>query len=413
MISTGKCHNCNGRGRGLDARPETSDYSDCRAAAGVITHSAASSTCSSLMASAPSRPAFASACRSNVNARRTPTPDSTVFSAIASNAVDVTTSSTAPGTRLRRISSNVSLSYASNGTTRGANRLRTRGHRSSDDGSVFTASTTARCGSVSSLILLLPRQACVMHIRQEGRGRGSAAGLVIHLHGHARRPRGLMRERGNAPHRVRPLLVFISRPPNVRTAQHTKTTATTAPNRKFLGFPAPRHDMDTTLLLVKPDAVRDDLTGAILHRVEQAGLSIDRLRTVTPTPGLIQRHYDEHVDEPYYSGLETYMTGGAVHAAQLSGTPPNGCRSCRARPTRRRRTRAQSAATSALTRCSRPTRRTGPWRTWSTRPTRTGWSASWPCGSTRRRPERIRVRTQRLSVSRWGGGRRRGRARAQ
>lgn len=74
-----------------------------------------------------------------------------------------------------------------------------------------------------------------------------------------------------------------------------------------------------TLLLVKPDAVERNYTGIIFQRVEQAGLSIDALRTVMPDADLIQRHYDEHTDEPYYPGLERYMTSGTVHVARLSG----------------------------------------------------------------------------------------------
>lgn len=47
-------------------------------------------------------------------------------------------------------------------------------------------------------------------------------------------------------------------------------------------------------LLVKPDAVDRDLTGEVFRRVEEAGLSIEQLKTITPSRELVQEHYDKH-----------------------------------------------------------------------------------------------------------------------
>lgn len=47
---------------------------------------------------------------------------------------------------------------------------------------------------------------------------------------------------------------------------------------------------DQALLLVKPDAVERELTGEVLHRVEEAGLSIKQLRTTTPSRVLVEEH---------------------------------------------------------------------------------------------------------------------------
>lgn len=76
---------------------------------------------------------------------------------------------------------------------------------------------------------------------------------------------------------------------------------------------------DRALLLVKPDAVERDLTGEVLHRVEEAGLSIEQLRTTTPSRALVEKHYEEHQEEDFYQPLVDYIAESRVHAAIVSG----------------------------------------------------------------------------------------------
>ncbi|MGL4594034.1 MAG: nucleoside-diphosphate kinase [Thermoguttaceae bacterium] len=74
-----------------------------------------------------------------------------------------------------------------------------------------------------------------------------------------------------------------------------------------------------TLILLKPDAVERRLVGAILSRFEQKGLEIVQIRQLTFTPELARKHYSEHLEKPFYSGLETYITSGPVIAVVLRG----------------------------------------------------------------------------------------------
>lgn len=90
--------------------------------------------------------------------------------------------------------------------------------------------------------------------------------------------------------------------------------------RKFPGAGVRSTDMsDRALLLVKPDAVERDLTGEVLRRVEETGLSIEQLRTTTPSRELVEEHYKEHHKKDFYWPLVYYITESRIHAAVISG----------------------------------------------------------------------------------------------
>jgi nucleoside-diphosphate kinase len=76
---------------------------------------------------------------------------------------------------------------------------------------------------------------------------------------------------------------------------------------------------ESTLLIVKPDGVRRHLIGEVLRRVEEAGLSIDDLRMETITLATAEEHYGEHREKPFYDELVTFITGGPVVVAKVSG----------------------------------------------------------------------------------------------
>jgi nucleoside-diphosphate kinase len=75
----------------------------------------------------------------------------------------------------------------------------------------------------------------------------------------------------------------------------------------------------STLLIVKPDAVRRGLIGEIVARVERKGLRIDELRMMTIDRALAERHYAEHREKPFFGELVEFITGGPVVIAKLSG----------------------------------------------------------------------------------------------
>ncbi len=77
--------------------------------------------------------------------------------------------------------------------------------------------------------------------------------------------------------------------------------------------------IESTLLIVKPDGVRRGLIGEVLRRVEDKGLTIDSMRLMSIDRATAERHYDEHVDKPFFGELVDFITSGPVVVAKISG----------------------------------------------------------------------------------------------
>jgi nucleoside-diphosphate kinase len=77
--------------------------------------------------------------------------------------------------------------------------------------------------------------------------------------------------------------------------------------------------MERTLILLKPDCVQRRLIGPVITRFESKGLNIIAIKMLRVTPALAKRHYAEHVEKPFYSGLEAFITGAPVVAMVIEG----------------------------------------------------------------------------------------------
>jgi nucleoside-diphosphate kinase len=75
----------------------------------------------------------------------------------------------------------------------------------------------------------------------------------------------------------------------------------------------------STLLIVKPDAVRRGLIGEVLRRVEAKGLRIDELEMIRIERAKAEEHYGEHRDKPFFGELVDFITGGPVVVARITG----------------------------------------------------------------------------------------------
>jgi nucleoside-diphosphate kinase len=69
---------------------------------------------------------------------------------------------------------------------------------------------------------------------------------------------------------------------------------------------------ETTLLIIKPDAVSRNAVGAILKRVEDRGFKIRHLKMTRLTRGEATRFYAVHFGRPFFDGLIDFMTSGPV-----------------------------------------------------------------------------------------------------
>jgi nucleoside-diphosphate kinase len=77
--------------------------------------------------------------------------------------------------------------------------------------------------------------------------------------------------------------------------------------------------MSRTLILVKPDAFERRLTGEVIARFENKGLTIAALKHMTVERELAERHYEEHKDKFFFGELVEFITGGPLVAMVLEG----------------------------------------------------------------------------------------------
>jgi nucleoside-diphosphate kinase len=77
--------------------------------------------------------------------------------------------------------------------------------------------------------------------------------------------------------------------------------------------------VQSTLLIIKPDAMHRGLAGEIISRLEGKGLRIDAMRVVQIDRELAQRHYAEHSEKPFFAELVEFITSGDVIVAKVTG----------------------------------------------------------------------------------------------
>lgn len=76
---------------------------------------------------------------------------------------------------------------------------------------------------------------------------------------------------------------------------------------------------ERTLILVKPDAVERNLTGAILARFETKGYKLSALSSMEPSRETLAAHYAEHEGKPFYEPLLEFMSSGPIVAVVFEG----------------------------------------------------------------------------------------------
>jgi nucleoside-diphosphate kinase len=84
----------------------------------------------------------------------------------------------------------------------------------------------------------------------------------------------------------------------------------------------PRYDpriMETTLIILKPDAVQRGLMGRIISRFEDKGLQVAGAKFMQITLELAEKHYRDHVGKPFYAGLVRFMTSAPVLVLAVRG----------------------------------------------------------------------------------------------
>ena len=77
--------------------------------------------------------------------------------------------------------------------------------------------------------------------------------------------------------------------------------------------------METTLIILKPDAVQRGLMGRIISRFEDKGLQVVGAKFMQIDGDLAARHYADHKEKPFYAGLVSFMTSSPVLVLALRG----------------------------------------------------------------------------------------------
>lgn len=77
--------------------------------------------------------------------------------------------------------------------------------------------------------------------------------------------------------------------------------------------------METTLIILKPDAVQRGLIGRIVSRFEDKGLQVVGMKLMQISQQLAATHYEAHKDRPFYPGLVKFMTSSPVVVMAIRG----------------------------------------------------------------------------------------------
>ncbi len=78
-------------------------------------------------------------------------------------------------------------------------------------------------------------------------------------------------------------------------------------------------EIQTTLTILKPDAVQRSLMGRIMSRFEDKGLQIVGCKMMQISRELAERHYEVHRGKPFYERLVQFMTSSPVLVMAVRG----------------------------------------------------------------------------------------------
>ena len=76
---------------------------------------------------------------------------------------------------------------------------------------------------------------------------------------------------------------------------------------------------ERTFSIIKPDATRRNLTGAITQKLEEAGLRVVASRRIRMTREQAEGFYGVHRERPFFNDLCSFMTSGPVVVQVLEG----------------------------------------------------------------------------------------------
>ncbi len=76
---------------------------------------------------------------------------------------------------------------------------------------------------------------------------------------------------------------------------------------------------EETLIVIKPDGFKRNLTGKILSRLEDKGFKIKDLKLFNFTIEKAEEFYSSHKEKPFFNELVSFISSGPVVACILDG----------------------------------------------------------------------------------------------
>lgn len=77
--------------------------------------------------------------------------------------------------------------------------------------------------------------------------------------------------------------------------------------------------MERTYIMLKPDAIKRGLAGAIISRIEAKGYRISAIKSMMLTREILAEHYHHLLDKPFYHEIEEFMMSGPVWGMIVEG----------------------------------------------------------------------------------------------
>ncbi|MBN8571349.1 MAG: nucleoside-diphosphate kinase, partial [Ignavibacteria bacterium] len=70
--------------------------------------------------------------------------------------------------------------------------------------------------------------------------------------------------------------------------------------------------LQRTLCIIKPDAVKKNVSGSILQMILDAGFKVKGMKLVQLSEAQAGKFYEVHKERPFYKDLVSFMTSGPV-----------------------------------------------------------------------------------------------------
>ena len=76
---------------------------------------------------------------------------------------------------------------------------------------------------------------------------------------------------------------------------------------------------ETSLILLKPDAIEKKIVGTVLARFQAEGFAIRGIKMIQLDEAILTEHYAHVADKPFFPGIVTFMSRTPVIVLALEG----------------------------------------------------------------------------------------------